>query len=288
MKYKFNVLSIALLFIIPSYAQIPDSDIWLLDIKDSAGQIIFSNPQNITHRKGYDNQPCFSPDGKYLLFTSDRTDLKQMDTYKYDLITKKISPITHTPTSEYSPTFMPDGKNISVVMVEKDSTQRLWMYSLAGDKPACILPKIDSIGYHCWMNKDTLAVFIITEPVATLQMVNIHTQKITPIADSIGRCLRFFNKGLWYAVKKGHFYHLYSYSPPTHTNQLQGIIESEDYCLTPKNETWSFSDLTIVAGYMNSKTGAPEIIDLEKWGINKPSRINISPDRKHIAVVSNN
>ena len=144
-------------------AQLPDCDIFLLDIKDSAGQISFRNPVNITNRKGYDNQPAFSPDGKYLLYSSQKDSAGQTDILKYDLQSKTISPFTKTPTSEYSPTFTPDGKSISVVMVESDSAQRLWKFPLAGGEPTCVMKNVASVGYHAWINKDSVALFILTK-----------------------------------------------------------------------------------------------------------------------------
>ena len=288
------------------FAQLPDCDIWLFNIKDSAEKTYFSNPENITHRKGYDNQPAFSPDGKYLLYSSQPDSIGQIDIYKYEFATKKITQFTKTPTSEFSPTFMPDprlnnevgqGKNISIVMVEndKDSVQRLWQFPLSplqgGDTKcggcACIMKNVDSIGYHCWINKDSVAVFILTKPSFTLQLVNIHSQKATIVADSIGRCMRMRGKALWFTVKSGHFNSVYEYSPGSNSAFLKGIIESEDYCFHAKDQIWSFSDNAIVLGYMNSKAGASEVIDLEKYGITKPSRIAISPDGKKMAVVSN-
>ena len=68
---------------------------------------------------------------------------------------------------------------------------------------------------------------------------------------------------------------------------MKGIIESEDYCFHAKDQIWSFSDNVIVSGYMNSKAGAADVLDLEPFGITKPSRITISPDGKKMAVVSN-
>ena len=152
MKYFF-LFVYCLLSAVCCYSQLPDCDIWLLDIKDSAGTISCSHPQNITNRKGYDYQPVFSPDGKYILYSSQRDSGGPTDIFKYDLTTKKTSQFTKTPTSEYSPTFMPDGKNISVVMVEPDSTQRLWKFPVNGDEPSLVMKGIDSIGYHCWFTK---------------------------------------------------------------------------------------------------------------------------------------
>ncbi|MBI3501804.1 MAG: PD40 domain-containing protein [Bacteroidetes bacterium] len=268
------------------FSQLPDCDIWLLDIKDSAGQISFHNPVNITNRKGYDNQPAFSPDGKYILFSSQKDSGGPTDIYKYDLTTKQITQFTKTPTSEYSPTFMSDGKNISVVMVEKDSTQRLWKFPLVGGEPICIMDKEKEIGYHCWINTDSVAINVLTKPAFTLQIANIHTQKTSVIADSIGRCMKMRDGNLWYTTKAGHFNNVYEYSPKSKTSYIKGMTESEDFLLRGKFEIWSLSDNSIVSGYMNSKAGATEIINLEKFGITKPARITLSPDGKKLAVVS--
>src|ERR1035437_4946378 len=270
-----------------SFAQLPDCDIWLLDIKDSAGNITFSNTVNITHRKGYDNQPAFSPDGKYILYSSQRDSTGQTDIYKYEIATKKITQFTHTSTSEYSPTFMPDGKNISVVMVEKDSAQRLWKFPLTGGEPVCIMKNIDSVGYHSWINKDSVAVFILTKPSFTLQVADIRSQKTIVIADSVGRCMRMKDGTLWFTTKYGHFNNVYEYNLKSKKTLFKGVIESEDYCFYGKSNIWSCSENTIVSGYMNSNAGADEIINFESFGITKITRITLSPDGKKISVVSN-
>jgi dipeptidyl aminopeptidase/acylaminoacyl peptidase len=269
------------------FCQLPDSDIWLFDIKDSAEQISFHNPENITNRKGYDNQPAFSPDGKFILFSSQRDSNGSTDIYRYDLGTKKTTQFTKTSASEYSPTFMPDGKNISVVMVEKDSTQRLWKFPLAGGPPLCIMKNVDSIGYHSWISKDSVAVHVLTKPAFTLQIVNITTQRPKVIADSVGRCMRMKDRNLWYTTQAGHFNNVYEYSFRSKTSVLKGVIESEDYLFKGKNEIWSCSDNTIVSGYMSSKSGADEIVNFSPYGITKITRITISPDGKKLAVVSN-
>jgi len=273
------------------FSQLPESDIWLLDIRDSAGAVSLSNPVNITDRKGYDNQPAFSPDGKYILYTSHAPGSLQTDIYKYDLKTKTSVPFVQTPTSEYSATFMPDGKNVSVVMVEKDSVQRLWKFPLTGGpdgqagKPSCIMTNVKEIGYHCWINKDSVAVFVLTKPAFTLQLADITTQQATVIADSIGRCMRVKDHTLWYTTKAGIVNNVFEYHARSNKSVFKGAIESEDYCFY-KKDIWSCSGNTIVVGYMNSLVGAVEIANLEPYGITKIARITISPDGKKIAVVS--
>ena len=287
MKFKFT----STLLLLTSYfcfSQLPDCDIWLLNIKDSSGKISFSNPENITKRKGYDNQPAFSPDGKYILYSSQRDSGGSTDIYKYDFKTKTISQFESTPaTSEYSPTFLSDGKNISVVMVEKDSTQRLWKFPLSGAAPICIMESVKAIGYHGWINKDSVTLNVLTKPAFTLQIANIHTQKTFIVADSIGRCMKMRDGNLWYTTQAGHFQNVFEFSPKSKTSYIKGMIESEDYLLIGKYEVWSISDNSIVSGYMNSKLGATEVVNLEQFGITKPTRITVSPDGKKLAVVSN-
>ncbi len=269
-----------------SFSQIPDSDIWLLDMKDSAGTVVFSNPLNITHRPGYDNQPAFSPDGKYILFSSQRDSNHSTDIFKYDIRLKQTTQFTKTSTSEYSPTFMPDGKNISVVMVEKDSTQRLWKFPLDGGAPSCILPNVKDIGYHCWVNKDTLALFILTKPAFTLQIADVRSQKTFVAEDSIGRCMKMKKGQLWFTKRSGENNVVCEYFVGG-KYYGKGLIASEDYCLRGDYEIWSTWKNSIYANYMNSKFGYAEVVNLEKFGITKPTRITISPDGKKLAVVSN-
>lgn len=276
-----------LLHITCCFSQLPDSDIWLFDIKDSAGKLFFLNPVNITNRKGYDNQPVFSPDNRYILYSSQRDSIGPTDIFKYDINTKKIFSLTKTPTSEYSPAFTPDGKHVSVVMVEKDSAQRVWKFPLMGGVPVCIMDKVKQIGYYCWINNDSMAIYVLTKPAFTLQIANVHTQQSAVIADSIGRCMRMHGGSLWYAVKTGRFWNVFEYEPKTKKSKERGIIESEDFWVWGKNdEVWSLSESSIVSGFMNSKTGAIELVNMKQFGITKPARIAISPDGKKLAVVS--
>ena len=164
MRYRKTLLLLLISFLsFNCLAQMPDTEIFLVKYKKKGGKFIFSKAQNITNRDGYDNQPSFSPDGSYILYTSYRPN-KQADIYKYDIYTNATTQVTNTPEDEYSPTFMPYGNSISVVRVEKDSSQRLWRFPLDGGKPERILPRLDSVGYHCWISPTLVAYVKITNP----------------------------------------------------------------------------------------------------------------------------
>ncbi|HEY1040768.1 MAG TPA: hypothetical protein VGF30_15240, partial [Bacteroidia bacterium] len=95
-------------------AQIPESDIYLFEIKKAGNTVIIKKGENITNRKGYDNQPAFAPDNKSLLYVSVKED-NQADVYAYNLGSKKAKQLTTTRESEYSPIFTTDGKFFTAV-----------------------------------------------------------------------------------------------------------------------------------------------------------------------------
>src|SRR6266478_1198199 len=131
----------------------PSSDIFIVEVKTKldrkkrTDELKFGEPKKVTDFAGYNNQPFFMPDGQSVLYTSIRN--KQADIYRYDLRDEATTQVTNTPESEYSPTLMPDRKNISVVRVEADGkTQRLWKFPLDGGAPSLILENIKPVGYH--------------------------------------------------------------------------------------------------------------------------------------------
>ena len=83
MSRKFSTLLLLFWFGLIK-CQMPNTELWLFKIENSKQGPLFSKPQNITNREGYDNQPSFSADGKKIFYVSVRED-KQADIYIYDL-----------------------------------------------------------------------------------------------------------------------------------------------------------------------------------------------------------
>ncbi|TKB44100.1 TolB family protein [Thalassotalea mangrovi] len=152
---------------------------------------------NISNRSGYDNQPHFTPDSKALLYTAmyaqgnGEETRQQSDSMHYDLASGKLSNLTQSDASEYSPTVTPDGKHFSVIRVGADGRQLLWQYPLnePGAKGTSLYPELFDVGYHVWLNPDELLLFVLGEPMA-LQRANIKEKKSEVIDTHIGRTLR--------------------------------------------------------------------------------------------------
>lgn len=175
-------------------AQTPGSDVYIADlgVKDSRLQV--SNVTALTTRPEYDNQPFFLPDGEALLITSAIVEQgrEQMDSILYQLPSRKFRNITNSKFSEYSPTLMPNGRDISVIKVIADK-QKLWRYPLLKTSvkevlPSELLKDIEPVGYHAWIDSSQVLLFVLGEP-HTLQLANIVTQTSRIIDSNIGASL---------------------------------------------------------------------------------------------------
>jgi hypothetical protein len=162
----------------------PATDIYLADLRTEAGRLRVGAPRNVTARPGYDNQPHFLPDGSGLLFTSIRED-GQADIYRYELADGRIHRVTATPESEYSPT--PVAAGIAVVRVERDSTQRLWVFDHAGGEPRLLLPHVRPVGYFAPAAAG-YAVFVLGRP-PTLAFARSGDTTVVELARDIGRTI---------------------------------------------------------------------------------------------------
>jgi dipeptidyl aminopeptidase/acylaminoacyl peptidase len=267
----------------------PDTDIFVLDWKEMQKDSSHLMPINITHREGYDNQPMFSPDGAEILFTSIGQD-GQADIYSYSLKSRSTKRITNTAESEYSPTFMPDKKHISVVRVEKDQTQRLWKFPLAGGDPSLILENIKPVGYHAWFDSSTVVLFILGEP-NTLQIAHLATGKADKIADDVGRCIQKIphQPKISFTLKDGKNWIIQELNLSTHkiAKIVNGVEGSEDY-------TWTADGNILMANgskLYRYKPGSgdnswKEVADVAEYRIGGITRLAVSSNGRLLAVVA--
>ncbi|MFM2208085.1 MAG: hypothetical protein RL213_2060 [Bacteroidota bacterium] len=189
MKKNFLLLLFPFM-ILQVTGQVPDTDIFLSTVSHDSGKITFSAPVNLTRRKGYDNQPFFTPDGNRFYFVSVNKDTTQSDIYLCDLKERRVSRVTNTMTSEYSPMLTPDGKGISVVRVDPDSSQRFYVLPLDEPRVSIHVDNSDSIGYYAWTNDSMIAMFVLEGKRNSLQLLNIRSGERQRIAPEIGRCLK--------------------------------------------------------------------------------------------------
>jgi len=246
-----------------------------------------TNAVNISNNPGYDNQPSFTPDGKAVLFTSNR-DGKQTDIYRYDIATKILTQLTHTPESEYSPLVTPDGTTFSVIRAEADGTQRLWRFDLDGSNPRLVFDHIKPVGYHAWIDRTHVAMFILgaSGQPATLQIGDTTTGQATTIDSRIGRALamRPGRKTLTYVVKPATGpWLIKEWDPATRatTTICETLEGSEDFAWDPVVRD---GRLLMAKGpkifSWSAASGWREEGDFAASGIDRITRIAISPDTR--------
>ena len=266
----------------------PATDVFIFDVTTTrAGNLKLGQPVKITTSAGYNNQPSFLPDGQSILYTSIRD--KQADIYRYDISSGATTQITNTPESEYSPTLMPDGKSISVVRVEADGTQRLWKFPLAGGTPSLILEKIKPVGYHLWVDDDTLALFVLGKP-NTLQLVDLPTGKAEVIGDNPGRILRRVpHESKFSFVQKVSDQEWLIKTFDLKTRNIATFIKTfsgvEDYAWTPAGVLLMANGSKLFAR-KKSDFAWVELADFANAGLKGITRIAISPKGDRIAVVA--
>lgn len=66
--------------------------------------------RELMHDRAMDMDPEFTPDGRFLLFTSDRTGIHNI--YAYELETNRLAQVTNVLAGAFQPTVSPDGKTL--------------------------------------------------------------------------------------------------------------------------------------------------------------------------------
>ncbi len=99
-------------------------DIRLVDVRDGSSR-------DVTSDRAIDGSPSFSPDGRYLLFHSDRTGI--MNVYALELATDRLRQVTNVVSGAYSPEVSPDGKTLAYVGYTKDGFD---LYAMPFDESA--------------------------------------------------------------------------------------------------------------------------------------------------------
>src|SRR5882757_6841126 len=127
------------------------SEIYLFDMKFSKGQVTLSNGINITHHKGYDNQPFFHP-SRPIIYYSSFNDSGRSDIKYYNYETKETKNLTLTHEREYSPTITPDEKFISCIIQRDNGAQELAKFPINGGKPEVLVWHL-KVGYHAWVGE---------------------------------------------------------------------------------------------------------------------------------------
>ena len=268
-------------------ASAPSTDIYLYRFaRFPRGSAVF----NITNRRGYDNQPLWMSNDRLLYTSQDRG---QTDIYEVNFSRAVIGRFTDTPESEYSAAPTPDGNAITVVRVERDSTQRLWRFPKDRTAPSVVLPAIKPVGYFAWLDSTRLALFVLGNP-ATLQIADTRTGSARIVVSNIGRSLQRVPGGsrASYLHRVGSRWMLETVDPDERAGggfDIDTVVAMPD---SAEYVAWRTStELYTAAGSRIYRLRLPDgnwslVEDLAPQGIRRISRLALSPDGSRLAFVA--
>lgn len=286
----FRALSLAVVCSLPvaACAQLPDTDLWLFDLQKKDGRYLALNPVNVTSRPGYDNQPVFTADGKSILYVSIRDD-RQADVYRYDIRTKLHTNLTRSPISEYSPTILPDESGFSAVVVEPDSAQRLWCFGFDGAFIRFVSDVTDSVGYHSWLNADTVLYYKLTQP-HSLHALSLSGTRDVKICDDPARAFRRIpgTSSFIYAIRYPESLEFRIYKPSTRESRVYARYAStaEDFLWHPEFGLVKAENADLLR-YNESNQQWETLFSFTGTGIQKISRFAFDPRNKRLVIVDN-
>lgn len=275
----------------------PPTEIYLAPLTKDGDALKVGAALNISNSPGYDNQPFFTRDGASILFTSARGGSSATDIYRYDIATRRVVRITDTPESEYSPTIRPDGQHISVIRVEADGTQRLWQFTLDGQRPALLLADVKPVGYHAWMDDRTLALFVLGQP-PTLQVADTRTGKATTVVSGIGRSIQKMPDGAISFVRrespdgKSAVFTIVKLARTAAGTFDTSVLVAPPAPAADPDMAWTPDGLLLVAsggrlfGWRPAFPGWKPLADLNALGLQNVSRLAVSPKGDFLAIVA--
>ena len=284
---KTNAFYILLFLSNIGLAQMPDTDILVFRLKQNkAGVTEISDTVQVTTRKGYDNQPSFSGDGKKIYYVSVRDD-NQSDIYVYDLSGKRTKRFTQSVESEYSPQISADGRYVSSVVVERDSSQRIHLMN-AVDGVFLKSLAFDSVGYFCYVNVDTLVYYKLTEP-HSLRMHVLSTDEDRWICSRPTRGFKTIDRSKFlYAIKDSlaTTYMMYDFAL-----QKAKIIGSypkviEDACWHA-TQGLLIPDGPKIMRYVPNRNDWQVYLDLSSHGVKKITRVAFDANNSCMVIVTN-
>jgi hypothetical protein len=297
MKYILLLFSIGLIGCAAVRREpLPNTHIWIAKFNERSLEV--SDVRQITLGKGYNNQPCFSNDSKYLLYASDQDGNGSPDVMRHDLSTGSTTRITSTTASEFSPTPTSDGRFTAIHVAKPNAegeeyteSQELWEYDSVGKGLGRIIPAT-RVGYHAWLDQNHVAVFIVgnEDAKAPHKLVVYNTVDSTKldVAANIGRCIKRAPNGMLTYVDKSDTtaYKIIATAGDSQSSDTLVTLPkgTEDFCWMYEGTIFTFANGTLYGctTYNQPRTWKAFVSPYVDGVI---SRLVMSPDSKYFAWV---
>ncbi|HZG00731.1 MAG TPA: hypothetical protein VEY71_07000, partial [Chitinophagales bacterium] len=190
---RFVVSSCVLLSLVSASFRIqaqslPDTDIFLLPITQTADGVSLGAGRVVTAKGKYDDQPSFSFDGQYMYYAAEADDYKTDIHAVYLPQYQNVEFIVTGSISEYHPLQKPDMTGVSLVRHDPASgTRQVWLYNTDGTEKN-LTPNLTDVDRFIWLNDTTLALRLAGESNA-LVLHNTKTNEQQHVASHIGKSI---------------------------------------------------------------------------------------------------
>lgn len=275
-------------------AGLPGVDIYIAPLSWVGNIPAIGTLTNATARPGYDNQPAFTEDGTSFYFTSG--DSEHTDIWRCSLDCSVRTQITDTPDAgEYSPRPTPAGNALSYIYQAPGGYGgEVWLDDPHGGN-ARSASGVGPNGYYAFNADMTrLAVFSLDEGFPLKVFGRFEDTEIVTAAEGIGRALYAApdHDSVYFTLPREDggfavFETGFDGAAPEHRFDLPG--ETQDYAVftLPDGTDGFFAvDQNVL---MTRTLDAPwhSVADLAVHDIDGVTRLAVSPDRRHIALVAN-
>lgn len=272
-----------------TFAQgLPATDLWLVKIENG---VPGHQPIKINEGDGYNNQPHFSENGLVIYYTREmpaEDSNAQTDIAAFDTATSTTRMVNNTPESEYSPTPIPSREALSVIQADLNQKQYLYAIDIGSGDMELLLPDVEPVGYHAWVNDQEVAMFILGDSF-TLQTARLNTAGTALIADNIGRTLRKHPETgeILFVDKNSEPWQIAAFNPET--TDIRAVMPlfpaSEDFTIDANGTYWTGNGSKL---YRRTPTrqGWELMADYSESGIRRISRLAINLQSGQIALVS--
>ena len=277
-----------------AFAQLPNTNIYLFDmVRQGDSLFLFKNPQLLTgfNSDGYNNQPAFISDDEIYFSSGPASGDNPTNIISLDLTQKVKTQITRSDDREYSPTPLREPYYFSTVRQEADGkdTQRLWVFPVdRSSKGEPILPNTTGVGYHCWLTRNMVALFIVGEP-HKLAIANTQDQSVKTLTSNIGRSMHRLPNGNLAYIHKATETNWTLKELDIRTLRSSTIVstipQSEDFVVLPDNTFLMASGSEIFKYKKGWDTAWLKVGDFSKLGLRGINRMAVSQDGK-IALVN--
>ncbi len=264
-----------------------DTHVYLASLGKVPGNIELANLKNISNNEGYNNQPAFYNEHN-ILFSSTRN--SQTDIALYNVKTATTTWISNTAEgSEYSPLKVPNKEAISAIRLDTNGLQRLYQYDLKTGASEMLLQDL-KVGYHVWHNEETLVCTVLIDDRMDLVVANLRDKTNYTVEKYVGRSLHNIpNTNLVsYISKDKDAWSIKSLDPVSGTTKVIAELPkgSEDIGWLADG-TLLIPSGNLILQENHASKDKPGVIDLSSYHeINVISRIAVSPDGKHLALVT--